>query len=480
MALSYIILPPNRSQVAWPPIKDDSVVVSLLVHFLNTDLAVTGLRFPVLGACLIGMGGLSAPVTAQDWPLVRDSYRELIWIAGLSGESPDNGNEWNWADGRPATEAELSEPHSAMADLAGNVYVADKNAHAIRKIDVNGIITTVAGTNSPGYNGDGVATQCQLDGPQHAYVLPNGVFYILDTGNKRIRRVGLDGKLTTVITETANLSRGLWVSRDESLIYYCTDKTLRRWTPSMGNTKGVTIAKGFDECGNIDVAANGDIYVTDRGGSKVYRVPKTNTDDTPPIVVAGVGGNSSSGPGKSGDPVISLGLREVRGIAFHPAGGYFLATHRGGDIWYVDTAGRGWMFIEGNDGSEFYPDPQPLPNDKKLISEPRSISVALNGDLLIAANDAGYIRKVPYRGPAAPEPQITQVTVGNDGTVTLQWRMTSGAWYQIESTTGVPGTGWQTEVMAGPAAEALQSWSTSRQGVAQRLFRVREFRAWPN
>lgn len=438
------------------------------------------LGFRIYASCLFGLGSVTFTVTAQDWPLVRDSYRELIWIAGLSGESPDNGNEWNGAEGRPATEAELSEPHSAMADLAGNVYVADKNAHAIRKIDVNGILTTVAGTNVSGYNGDGVATQCQLNGPQHAYVLPDGVFYILDTGNEMIRKVDLEGNLTTVIRESSSLSRGLWVSRDESLIYYCTNSTLRRWTPAMGTGRGETIATGFEDCGNIDVAANGDIYVSDRGTSKVYRVPKNNNPASPPVVVAGVGGDTSAGPGKSGEPAISIGLREARGVAFHPAGGYFVATHHGGDIWYVDTAGNAWMFIEGNNNSIFFPDPQPLPNKEKLLSEPRSISVALNGDLLIAANDAGYIRRVPYRGAAAPVPRMTSVTRESDGKLTLQWQMTPGAWYQVESSFALAPADWKVEGIAGPVPQAAQNWTVDAASAAQQFFRVREFRAWPN
>ncbi len=428
--------------------------------------------------CLALLGVSAA--SAQDWPRVRDAYTQLIWVAGLSGESPDNGNEWNDADGKPATEAELSEPHSAMADLAGNVYVADKNAHAIRKIDVNGIITTVAGANVAGYNGDGVATACRLDGPQHAYVLPDGTFYIMDTGNKRIRKVDRDGQLTTVITEVASLSRGLWVSRDESLIYYCTPGTLRRWRPAMGDTRGETIAVGFEECGNIDVALNGDILVSDRGGSRVYRVPANNVSTTPPAPVAGVGGDASAGPGRSGEPALSLGLREARGVAFHPEGGYFVATHHGGDIWYVDTAGLAWMFIDGNNNSVFFPDPQPLPNSEKLISEPRSISLALNGDLLIVANDAGYIRRVTYEGPPPASPQVTRVSLSADQTVSLEWTMTEGHWYQIESTEAATAGQWQVETIAGPATAATQTWTTPAPGALQKFFRVTAFRAWPN
>lgn len=436
------------------------------------------LPLALISAAVAGSAVPRSTSAQDDWAVVSAGYTRLEWVAGLSGETPDNGNEWNDADGKPATEAELSEPHSVMADLAGNLYIADKNAHAIRKIDTNGIIHTVAGTNEPGFTGDGVATEQRLDGPQHAYVLPDGTFYILDTGNRRIRRVDRSGEMTTVIVESASLSRGLWVSRDESLIYYCTDKTLRKWTPAVGSGPGITLAAGFTECGNIDVAQNGDIYVTDRGSSRVYRVPPDNDRSTPPVVVAGLGGTEGGGPGRSGEDALTIGFREARGIAFHPAGGYFLATHHGGDIWYIDTANRAWMFIEGNNDNIFFPDPQPLPSSKKLISEPRSVSVALNGDVLIAANDSGYIRRAPWSGPPLARPVWTEVTGSPAQGFTLRWSMTPGNWFQVEAGDGSglwePLEGGRSETGTGELAIPASPDSP------RRFFRLREYRAWPN
>ena len=78
-------------------------------------------------------------------------YNILSTIAG-KGEMDANGiNEWLAEyEGGLAINAELSRPHFAMADSLGNIYIADKESHAIRKISPNGIITTVAGKNSAG------------------------------------------------------------------------------------------------------------------------------------------------------------------------------------------------------------------------------------------------------------------------------------------------------------------------------------------
>ena len=77
------------------------------------------------------------------------AYGVLTTIAGLGG--PQDVNNWRPEyEGGPATAAVLSGPHMAMADRAGFIYIADKDAHAIRKILHDGTIVTVAGTSAPG------------------------------------------------------------------------------------------------------------------------------------------------------------------------------------------------------------------------------------------------------------------------------------------------------------------------------------------
>lgn len=430
------------------------------------------------GACVL----IASPATkAGDWDDMLARYGELELIAGLPGQSADNGNEWNFADGEDALQAELSEPHSAMGDLEGNVLVADKNAHAIRQIRPDGTIHTIAGTNVGGFNGDGPAVARQLNGPQNAYPTPDGSFYILDTGNHRIRRVSRDGLMTTVITEPANLSRGLWVSHDATLIYYCTDNSLRRWTPALGVGPGTAMASGFTECGNIDVARDGSIYVTDRATSQVFRIIPTATPATyTPVVVAGTGDDTDNGPGSNGTSAMKLGLRGVRGIAFHPLGGYFLATHKGGDIWYVDTAGKGRVIVNGNDGSVHVGTSQPLPTPGTVMSEPRFVSVAPNGDLLMATNDAGFIRRARYIGPptAAPVANPSQLP---GPSFRLDWTGGGDRGYRVESSDNPAGP-WTFRALlnAGTASTAL-SWTDENTPLPPtRFYRLRDFRIWPN
>ena len=86
-----------------------------------------------------------------------------------------------------ANTAHLDYPRNLAFDIAGNLYVADQRSHRIRKIDINGIITTVAGTGVDGFSGDdGPATEAQLKNPRAVTVDKNGNLYISDKGNSRI------------------------------------------------------------------------------------------------------------------------------------------------------------------------------------------------------------------------------------------------------------------------------------------------------
>ena len=102
-------------------------------------------------------------------------------------------------DGGPATSAALRQP-TAVAWLGdGSVLVADYANHRIRRITPSGQITTVAGTGTAGYSGDGgPATSARLNWPLDVEPTSDGGFLIADLGNKRVRRVSPAGIITTV------------------------------------------------------------------------------------------------------------------------------------------------------------------------------------------------------------------------------------------------------------------------------------------
>ncbi|MGH9035110.1 MAG: DUF7594 domain-containing protein, partial [Acidimicrobiia bacterium] len=102
-------------------------------------------------------------------------------------------------DGGPATAARLDTPHGIAVDGAGNVFIADPPNQRIRKVDTTGRITTVAGNGSSGYNGDGIpATSARLKYPKGVEIGPNGLLYIADNNNHRVRVVDAAGLIHTV------------------------------------------------------------------------------------------------------------------------------------------------------------------------------------------------------------------------------------------------------------------------------------------
>src|SRR5205085_9141065 len=154
-------------------------------------------------------------------------------IAGKGQFNQDGSNFWQASyEGGPATKANLSRPHFAMADRAGNIFSADKDSHSILKVTPDGRIHTVAGTHVGGDNGDGPAagTSLQLNFPNGEWVRSDGTVYILDTGNSKIRKLDTNGVMTTLFSVGSGIAigRGLWVKDDESLCYFCSGTELRK------------------------------------------------------------------------------------------------------------------------------------------------------------------------------------------------------------------------------------------------------------
>ena len=106
-----------------------------------------------------------------------------------------NGSASFSGDGAAATLASLNVAVDVAADGAGNLFIADQFNHRIRKIAANGQISTVVGTGSPGYSGDGgLAVNAQINTPTGVFVDTLGNLYIADVGNQRIRKVDTSGK----------------------------------------------------------------------------------------------------------------------------------------------------------------------------------------------------------------------------------------------------------------------------------------------
>ena len=121
-----------------------------------------------------------------------DSAGTITTVAG-------GGRIGDLRDGIPAVEAWLDSPTSVAVDGSGNLYIADSGNDRIRKVDSEGTITTVAGGGEGAGAGDGgPATQARLDRPTSVVVDASGNLYIADRNNHRIRKVDSTGTITTI------------------------------------------------------------------------------------------------------------------------------------------------------------------------------------------------------------------------------------------------------------------------------------------
>src|SRR5882757_8827649 len=103
------------------------------------------------------------------------------------------------SDGIAATSAQLNAPEAVDPTADGGFLIADSTNNRIRKVSANGTISTVAGTGTPGFNGDGIpAGTAQVNGPSDVEATPDGGFLIADYANHRVRKVSAGGTISTI------------------------------------------------------------------------------------------------------------------------------------------------------------------------------------------------------------------------------------------------------------------------------------------
>ena len=255
-------------------------------------------------------------------------------------------------DGGPADQALLNFPTAIVVDRAGHLYIADTLNHRVRRVDaVTGVITTVAGLGKPRYVGDGgLAVEAGLNEPAALALSDDGILYIADQSNNRVRAVDLatgmihtvagtgtaayNGEgLTATETDLAGPS-GLALASDGTLyIADCFNGRIRAVDPVTGLMRtavgngGEYRYQGLDEPPNASLSRpsgialddEGNLYVTDSDNHLVRRWDRiTGRIER----IAGVGVADYSGDGGA---ALEAGLSYPFGIVLDPAGHIFVA-----------------------------------------------------------------------------------------------------------------------------------------------------------
>ena len=192
-------------------------------------------------------------------------------------------------DGGPAVTASLARPLGIAVDASGNLYVADSGNNVIRRVGASGGITTVAGTGESGYAGDGgPATAATFFAPYDVAIAGDGTLYVADTYNHRVRKVDTSGRISTIAgTGTAgftgeggpgtaaqlNEPRGLWLDSGGQLYIADSANNRIRLLSASGTISTIAGDGGTQQLQRpsaVTVGSDG-VYIADTGNHRVVR-----------------------------------------------------------------------------------------------------------------------------------------------------------------------------------------------------------------
>ena len=341
-------------------------------------------------------------------------------------------------DGGPATSAQLqllplislARPGGLAVDNAGNLFIADVGNHRIRRISPNGLIVTVAGTGTSGFEGDGgAATDAQLSFPTGVAVDASGSVFIADAGNLRVRKLSTNGIITTVggngqccfsgdggrATDAAVVPVSLAVD-DSGTLFVSDSLRIRRISTSgiVTTVAGSEIATGW--LGGVAVDGAGNLLVS--SGQVIRKITPGGTVTT----VAG----SPDGSGFSGDggPATSARLLNPYGVALDRAGNLFIADAANQRIRKVSPDGLiATVAGIGPGGGSTASPASGSPATRLDIQHPSSVAVDTAGNVFIA--DGFTIRRVSAAGNVTTIAGTGTKGFSGDGGPAMQAQLTA-------------------------------------------------------
>ncbi len=290
-----------------------------------------------------------------------------------------NGTAGYGGDGGAATAAKINLAGGIDMDASGNLYIADQINNRIRKVSPSGVITTIAGTGTAGYSGDGgAATAAKLYRPTDVKITASGVIYLTDYFNHCIRKITAAGIITTVAGNGSSGFSGDGGQATAARLYY----------PQ-----------------SIVLDAAGNLIIADEANDRVRKVNSTTG------IITTIAGGGSSGLGDGGQAT-AASLHRPGGVIFNSSGELIISDVQNERIRKIDASGI-INTIAGTGSGGFSGDGGPA--TAAQVNHPARLAFDASGNLIFADYLNNRIRKINTSSVITTIAGTGAATFGGDG-----------------------------------------------------------------
>ncbi len=308
----------------------------------------------------------------------RDNHRiRKISTSGIVTTIAGTGSAGFSGENGPATDAKIYAPYGLCIDISGNIYFTDNGNSRIRKISTSGIITTIAGGGTSGLGDGGPATNAELYGPAGVVVDAVGNVYISDGANSRVRRVNVAGIITTIAgggsatsdgipATTALLGTTYSIAVDGDANIYVGEQTKSRimkitpagiittvagtGTPGYNGDNIAATAAQLKGVFGIALDSYGNLYIGDGHNNRIRKVSTTG-------IISTIAGTGTAGYFGDAAAAYYAQVSTPAGVALSPSGNLYIADFGNDRIRSISNVVSIETVSEKENEISFYPNP---------------------------------------------------------------------------------------------------------------------------